>query len=258
MPGNHQTSPTPPVRIERGDRALRITLDRTPKANALTADMMFALAEAVRGARDGELIVLQSASTRLFCAGADIAEFVSGSQALGRQEQGLLALIQAMSQTDVPIVALARGRAAGAGAILLALADVVIAAEDLQIAAPEFAFGMYPIIVEAVLQSRLWPALVTRVCTGVGGIGAAEAQALGLVTELLPAAGFEQAAGARVEHYVQRLPGLRALRGSRKASAATAAMHRQLEAVAPMMIANFEAPGVRERILAYVENLRKR
>jgi len=247
-----------PVQVEREAGVVRITLDRQAKANALTADMMFALAAAVGEARRGELLVLQSASPKLFCAGADISEFVTGSESLARQEQGLLAMIEAMVQSDAPIVAAARGRAAGAGAILLALADVVIAAEDLHIAAPEFAFGMYPIIVEAVLQSRLWPALVSRLCTGVGTIGAVDGCALGVVTEVLPVAAFEEALEPRVAYYRERIAGLEALRGSRKASAATAAMMRQLESVAPLMMANFEAPGVRDRILGYVTGLRKR
>lgn len=258
MQAMDQARPTPFLRVERSGRMLRITLDRAAKANALDAQMMFALAAAIRQARRGELVLLQSASASLFCAGADISEFVSGADALARQEQGLLAVVQAMSETEAPIIAIARGRAAGAGAILLALADVVVAAEDLRIAAPEFAFGMYPIIVEAVLQSRLWPALVSRLCTGVGGIGAAEGHALGLFTEVVPLEGFDAAAAARMDYYAERIAGLQALRGSRRASAATAAMQRQLREVAPMMIANFGADGVRDRILAYVAGLRKR
>lgn len=247
-----------PVRVEREGHTVRVTLDRASKANALTAGMMFALASAFREARRGEVIVLQSASSRLFCAGADIGEFLAGPEALARQEEGLLAFIRAMAEVEAPIVAVVRGRAAGAGAILLALADVVIAAEDLQITAPEFAFGMYPIIVEAVLQSRLWPALVSRLCTGVGTIGAAEALALGLINDLVPLEAFEPTAAARVGYYLEREPALQALRGSRRASAATQTMLRQLDAVAPMMVANFEAHGVRERISAYVDGLRKR
>ena len=247
-----------PVSVTREDGIVRITLDRSEKANALTAEMMFAISTAFRQARRGELIVLQSASVRLFCAGADIGEFVSGSAALARQEEGLLAFIRAMAEVEAPIVTVARGRASGAGAVLLALSDVVIAAEDLQIAAPEFAFGMYPIIVEAVLQSRLWPALVSRLCTAVGSIAAPEGQALGLVTEVIPVQAFDADVAGRVDHYRQRLPALQALRDARRTNAATAAMLQRLGEVAPMMIANFEAPGVRERIAAYVRALRDR
>lgn len=251
------TTETDLVRIERVGPLLRLTLNRPAKANALTAGMLHTLAQAVQGAAHGDLIVLDSASPRLFCAGADIAQFVSGADALRQQEQGLLALIEAMAQSQAPIVALARGRAAGAGAILLALADAVLAADDLQIAAPEFAFGMYPVIVEAVLQSRLWPALASRLCLGAGSIGAAEALALGLAVEVLSAAGFAAAAAERLDYYASRQAGLQALRDGRRTGAVTAALRHQLAAAASMMIANFEAPGVRERIGDYLEGLRK-
>lgn len=246
------------VCTERVGPRLRLTLNRPAKANALTAGMLHALAQAVQGATRGDLIVLDSASPRLFCAGADIAQFVSGPEALAQQEHGLLALVEAMSQSWAPVIAIARGRAAGAGAILLTLADVVLAADDLQIAAPEFGFGMYPVIVEAVLQSRLWPALASRLCLGAGSLGASEALALGIVAEVLPAADFSTAAAERLDYYARRQSGLQALSDSRRASAATAALRMQLAAVTPMMMANFEAPGVRERIGDYLERLRQR
>ena len=248
----------PHLHTARHGALLTITLDRTAKANALSAGMMFGLAEAVRAAGPGDLLVLRSASAGVFCAGADIAEFVAGPEQLARQEQGLLALIAALAETDAPVLAVARGRASGAGLILLTLADIVLTGEDLQLSAPELAFGMFPIVVEAVLQSRLWPALASRICTGVAPVGAAEALALGLVTEILPEAGFEAEAEQRLEYYKARLPALRALRGSRKAGAATAAMLQQLETAMPMMTANFGAPGVRDRIRAYLSALRER
>ncbi|GAB2484798.1 enoyl-CoA hydratase/isomerase family protein [Comamonas humi] len=246
------------VCIGREGPLLRLTLNRPAKANALTAGMLYALAQTVQGAEHGDLIVMDSASPRLFCAGADIAQFVSGPEALAQQEHGLLALVEAMSQSRAPVIAIARGRAAGAGAILLALADVVLAADDLQIAAPEFGFGMYPVIVEAVLQSRLWPALASRLCLGAGSLGASEALALGMVAEVLPTDGFATVAAKRLDYYASRQAGLQALGDSRRASAATAALRQQLATVAPMMMTNFEAPGVRERIGDYLEGLRQR
>lgn len=244
------------IRAERTAGRLTITLDRAAKANALTAQMMLDLAGAVRRAEPGDIVVLQSASPTLFCAGADIAEFVSGADALAVQEEGLLAMIEALAACPAPIVAVARGRAAGGGAILLCLADVVVAAEDLRIVCPEFMFGMYPIIVEAVLQSRIGPALTSRLCLGAGSLGAHEGYTLGLLAEVLPAEGFAAAAAARLEWYAERDAGLQALRRSRLAGTATDQMLRQVHAVAPLMLANFGAPGVRERIGAYLAGLK--
>lgn len=245
-----------PLTIRRAEGTREITLTRSDKANALTAGMMEGIAQAVAGAHADEVVLLSSASPTLFCAGADIREFVGGR--LPEQEEALLAMIKAMAQSRAPIVAIARGRASGAGALLLCLADVVIAGEDLQVACPEFVFGMYPIIVEAVLQSRLSPAIAAQMCLGAGVLTAKQAREVGIATELLPVAGFAEAGRARVAYYIERRAGLTAMRQARRISQATRTMCEQLEAVAPLMMENFDAPGVRERIARYLDGLARR
>ncbi len=245
-----------PLTLRRADGMLEIALTRGDKANALTAGMMEGIAQAVAGAHADEIVLLSSASPTLFCAGADIREFVGGR--LPQQEEALLAMIRAMAHSQAPIVAIARGRASGAGALLLCLADVVIAAEDLQVACPEFVFGMYPIIVEAVLQSRLSPAIAAQMCLGAGVLTATQARAAGIATELLPTADFVDAGRARVGYYVERRAGLAAMRRARRVGLATRTMCEQLEAVAPLMMENFHASGVRERIARYLEGLARR
>jgi len=242
-----------PLMLHRADGLLEITLKRGDKANALTAGMMEGVARAVAGAHADEIVLMSSASPSLFCAGADIREFVGGH--LPQQEHALLAMIEAMAHSRAPIVTIARGRASGAGAILLCLADIVIAAEDLQVACPEFVFGMYPIIVEAVLQSRLSPAIAAQMCVGAGVLAATRAQEAGIVTEVLPNSDFAEAARGRVGYYVERRPGLAAMRRSRNLGHATRIMCEQLGAVAPLMMENFDAPGVRERIARYLGGL---
>lgn len=245
-----------PLALRRADGLLEIALTRSDKANALTADMMDGIAQAVAGVHADEIVLLSSASPTLFCAGADIREFVGGR--LPEQEQGLLTMIGAMARSRAPVVAIARGRASGAGALLLCLADVVIAAEDLHMSCPEFVFGMYPIIVEAVLQSRLSPAIAAQMCVGAGVLTATRARDVGIVTEVLPAEGFADAARARVGYYAERRPGLAAMRQARNIGQVTRTLCEQLEVVAPLMMENFDAPGVRERISRYLDGLARR
>ena len=242
--------------VRRADGLLEIALDRPRKANALTAAAMTQLRDVIAGARTDEVIVLQSTSSHLFCAGADIREFVGGG--LPEQEEALLALIDAMAHSQAAIVTIASGRASGAGAILLALSDIVVAADDLRVACPEFVFGMYPILVEAVLQSRLAPAIVTQLCVGARELAAAQALDLGLATEVRPVEGFAAAARLRLDHYAARRGGLAAMRRARNLGPATGTLGKQLGAVAPLMLENFGAPGVAEKIHAYLGALSKR
>lgn len=245
-----------PLIVRRMNGLLEITLDRPRKANALTAAMLGQLEETIADARADEVVVLQSSAPRLFCAGADIREFAGG--ALPQQEVALLALIGTMARSRAPIIAVAGGRASGAGAILLALTDVVIAADDLRVACPEFVFGMYPIIVEAVLQSRLPLAIAAQLCVGARELTAKQALDLGIATEVLPSDGFTDAARSRVVHYVERSAGLSAMRRARNMCPSTDALDRQLKAVAPLMLENFAAPGVAARVQQYLDGLSKR
>jgi len=238
--------------------ARTVTLNRRHKANALSAAMMEKLAAIAAGTGAGEILVLRSASPTLFCAGADIAEFVAGGDALAAQEHALLSMISQLASCSAPVVAVARGKASGAGAIMLALADVVLAADDLEIACPEIRFGMFPIIVEAVLQSRLPAALATRLCLTGQALGAQEAARFGLVTEVLRAATFEGEAASRLATYLERAPALCIARNSRQRLHPPAALLERVERVAPLMAENFSRPGVRARIEAYLAQLGQR
>lgn len=243
------------VEIEEGAMARTLTLNRPAKANALTHAMLESLAAGL-GRPGAEVHVLRSASGRLFCAGADIEEFVAGAGQLAGHGEALLDLIRQRAFSPAPLVAIARGKASGAGALLLALADVVIAADDLEFGCPEIRFGMYPVIVEAVLQARVSPALASRLCLGQA-LDAAEAHRAGLVTEVLPARDFEALAAQRLAFYLERSGALQVARASARRTHPPEALVARVQAVAPLMAENFAQHGVRERIAGYLAGLRR-
>ncbi|MFZ2858489.1 MULTISPECIES: enoyl-CoA hydratase/isomerase family protein [Acidovorax] len=239
-----------------GVRVRVITLNRPEKANAMNVEMMKGVAAAVAGSR-ADVNVLRSASERVFCAGADIAQFVSGEAALAEQEHALLEMLGELAASTVPLVAVAQGKAAGAGAMLLAMADVVLAAEDVEVACPEMRFGMYPVIVEAVLQSRISAALASRMCFG-HSLSAQEACGVGLVTEVLALSEFASLSSERLDFYLLRSKGLAVARKSRLLSQPANVLLRRLDEVAPLMSENYGAAGVRERIASYLAGMGRR
>jgi len=243
------------VMIEEGAMARTLTLNRPEKANALTHAMLESLAAGLDGPGAG-VHVLRSAHHRLFCAGADIEEFVAGESQLAGHGAALLDLIRRRASSPVPLVAIARGKASGAGALLLALADVVIAADDMEFGCPEIRFGMYPVIVEAVLRSRVSPALATRLCLGQA-MDAVEAHRAGLVTEVLPAGDFDALAAQRLAFYIERAGALRVARASGLRAQPPEILEARVQAVAPLMAENFAQCGVRERITGYLGGLRR-
>ncbi|MDO9504268.1 MAG: enoyl-CoA hydratase/isomerase family protein [Pseudoxanthomonas sp.] len=241
--------------MDGGESVRTLTLNRPQKANALTQPMLVALAGGF--AEEGpEVQVLRSASSRLFCAGADIAEFVASAAHLADHEHALIEMIRQRAFSPTPLVAIARGKASGAGALLLSLADVVIAADDLEFGCPEIRFGMYPVIVEAVLQSRVSPAMAMRLCLGQP-LDAAEAHRVGLVTEVLPSQDFDVLAAQRLAFYLERSGALKVARSSRLRAVPPEQLMARVQALAPLMAENFGQTGVRERITAYLDELRR-
>ncbi|MEN3299233.1 enoyl-CoA hydratase [Pseudonocardia sp.] len=112
-------------------RVTVITLDRPERRNALNVALCHRLREAVTGAVDGgtRAIVLTGAGTS-FCSGADLGEVYTADF-----RDALYAMLHAVTDAPVPVVAAVNGPAIGAGT------QLAIAA-DLRVAAPGAVFGV--------------------------------------------------------------------------------------------------------------------
>ncbi|WP_424138771.1 enoyl-CoA hydratase/isomerase family protein [Roseomonas chloroacetimidivorans] len=223
---------------------LRMTIERPEKVNALTAAMMDDLAARLHRTaerNDLHLAVIGGAGPKGFSAGADIREFAAGPDALRRQLDALTGLMLAMRACAVPVAVLAHGRCFGAGGMILAQADLVLAAEDLRLGFPEIAFGLYPGVVHAVLRERLPEAVAAQLCLGGRLLSAGEAQGLGLATEILPATDFGAEAECRLAYYAARSAALRTARGMRPVGGLEAGLREAGLA----LLANYADPHAR-------------
>jgi enoyl-CoA hydratase/carnithine racemase len=196
------------IRTERRAGALWIVVDRPAARNALTFAMYDRIAAICRDANQDESVkaVVISGSADAFVAGTDIAQFVDftqASQAL-EYESRMERWLGAIEDVRVPTIAALRGPVVGGG---LAIA----AACDLRVAAPSARFG---VPVARTLGNCFSAANLVRLAALVGLgrvkelvftarlIDAAEARAIGLVTEVV---GSEDALEARVDRLVQEL-----------------------------------------------------
>lgn len=239
------------IRIGREGPVTRLVIDRPEKLNALSAAMMDAIADAVAAATT-PVLVLSGSGGRTLCAGADIAEFATGAEALARQEHALLRLISAIARTPCLTITVANGRVMGAGGMLAALSDVVLARDDLQIGFPEIRFGMFPIIVHAVLLERLPPAIAWQLCASGRTLDAAACVDLGLATRILASDGFAAAVERDVDWHAERAavfdlmrPAVRVVDAGR--------LEARLAEVAPLMLRNLALPSVADRIRAVLQ-----
>ena len=98
------------------------------------------------------------------------------------------------------------------------------------------------------IVERVPSALAFQLCVGGRILTAAEALMLGFATEVLPANGFTERAAERIAFYRERIDAVAMGRRIRR-MALPASMAERMEALAPLLVENHEAPSVR-RLLA--------
>ncbi|MGL6043307.1 MAG: enoyl-CoA hydratase/isomerase family protein, partial [Sandaracinobacteroides sp.] len=134
---------TPHIRLVRDGQIARLLLDRPAKRNALDQAMWEAIPHAVGAAmadRQVRLLVLESSTSGLFCAGADIAEFAACTADpawRARNQAAIRATQLAISRAEKPVIALIDGDCIGGGCGLALAADI-------RIASPAARFGITP------------------------------------------------------------------------------------------------------------------
>jgi enoyl-CoA hydratase/3-hydroxyacyl-CoA dehydrogenase len=136
-----------PVKLElRGEVAI-LWLDRPP-ANSISPDTVEALRrswDAVVEGGDVRALVIASANSTLFCAGADIKSFTQidaeGGRRLVDEMHGLL---RDWERSQIVTIAAVNGPALGGGCELAMACDIRIAADSGAFAQPEINLGIIP------------------------------------------------------------------------------------------------------------------
>jgi len=182
---------------------------------------------------------------------------MQGEASLAKQGDALLEMMHLLATVEIPILAITRGKAAGAGLIMLASADVVIAADNMLWSCPEIEFGMYPTLVHAALSQKLAAARVAQLCVSGLPINAQCALRDGLVTDILASDDFDQASQARLAFYLARPNALRIARASRLIDCDAHALRHYYDRMSHLMHENFNDPTVREAITRYAQALSK-
>jgi 2-(1,2-epoxy-1,2-dihydrophenyl)acetyl-CoA isomerase len=183
---------------------LTLTLDRPDVHNALDWRTREALVTSLEDASADlavRAVVLTGAGERAFCTGADLRVPMptppkpdgAPARAHGEVARGIATgwqrVITAVLDCEKPVVAAVNGTAAGAGMHLVLACDVVVMADTAKLVPVFVRRGIAPDAAGAYLLTRLvGPQVAKRLYLFGDDVTAADAQGLGLVTDVVPAA----------------------------------------------------------------------
>ena len=186
------------------DGLLRILrLNRPDKANALTADMLEALAAAVEGAREARALIL-TGEGRVFSAGADLEAAAAGLATSPLWER----LSAAIAGFPGLTVAALNGTLAG-GACGMALAcDLRLAVPGAKVFYPVMRLGYLPQPSDpARLAALVGPARAKLILMAGARVEAEEALSWGLIDRIVPAEALLDEARALCADVLAAAPG---------------------------------------------------
>lgn len=173
------------------DAVLSLTIDREERRNALDAAVLEGLVTAIASPpAAARVIVVRSAGERVFCSGADLAVLGEGATEPARRSVpgGLHALILAMRDCPLPVIARVQGLCLAGGVGIAAGCDIVVASDAAQFGLPEVDRGLWPFLVSALLIRHVSPKVAMDLMLTGRRIGAEAARAAGLVSRVVPAA----------------------------------------------------------------------
>ena len=186
----------------RDGPVLTLTLNRPDKRNALGADLVAALKDALaEAATDGAVrVVVLTGAGKVFSAGADLAALealqTASAEANLADSQHLADLFAAIYRHPKPIIARVNGHAIAGGCGLAAVCDFALVADHAKLGFTEVRIGFVPAIVSVFVLRKLGEAAARDLMLRGHLISAAEAAEVGLVTRSLPAADLDAATDA--------------------------------------------------------------
>ena len=199
------------IRLLRDGAIGRIVLARPEKKNALdrqAAEELFAALAQLEGDATIRAIHL-AAHGDDFCAGADLEALErtldAGTEVHRQDAEALGRVFLAIRALMKPVVCSVRGRALAGGAGLATACDIVLAHEGAEFGYPEVRVGFVPAMVMTMLRRAVGEKHAADLVLTGRVINAEEAERIGLVSRVVPAATYDDEVDATLQQ-ISRAP----------------------------------------------------
>ncbi len=193
---------------------VRITLNRPEKRNPIgpktAGELVHALARVA--ADDAARVVVLTGAGKAFSAGGDLSMMAGGGDAQGGPPPAsLVDLFTAMHGLGKPIIAMVNGHALAGGMGLMVACDLVVASDAATFGTTEINVGLWPMMITAEITRNIGRKKTLELMLTGKRIDAAEAERIGLVNQVVPAAELESATMALAGDLAERSPAAIAL-----------------------------------------------
>ncbi|WP_376100053.1 enoyl-CoA hydratase/isomerase family protein [Roseomonas sp. CCTCC AB2023176] len=223
-------APAPEMHLHeaRDGAVLTLTIDYPARRNALALPLrerLAAVLEAVEGDPSIRAIIVTGAGG-IFCSGGDIAGMDVSSALNGRERlRRVHRVIRFLAAGSNPVVAAVEGWCVGAGLSVACACDVIVAAEDAKFMAGFGKVGLMPDLgLPYTLPARIGAGRAKQLFLFHRQIGAAEAERIGLVDEVVPKGQALAVAGERARFLAEQAPAPMALTKAMLAAGLDAAL----------------------------------
>src|ERR687897_1741381 len=198
---------------EAKDGVARVTLNRPDQRNALNGELLAALVEAVKRARDDaevRVVVLTGAGEKVFCAGADLGGFAAEVPLVEKHFASdlFLEFFRVMPRLGKPSLCAANGHVLAGGMGLALSCDLVIAKEGARFGTPEINVGAFPYMIMSIIYRNVPRKKVNEMILLGEQMSAEEAVTHGLANKVVPAAEFDAAVKEGGPKPASQSPGL--------------------------------------------------
>jgi methylglutaconyl-CoA hydratase len=203
------------LKLDLAPPAARVTLDRPDVRNAFDDGLIGELTDAldeVRQAHEaapetGPRALILTGAGESFCAGADM-NWMRRSATTTRDENEadatrMAVMLRALDETPIPTIARVNGVCLGGGMGLLACCDIAVSTDAAKFGFTEARLGIAPAVISAFVIPKIGASAARRYFLTAEIFVAAEAKAMGLVHEVVPAGELD----AATERFVTALRG---------------------------------------------------
>ena len=235
-----------------------VTLNRPEQRNALNAELLGRLVEAMERARADEqvrAVVLTGAGDRVFCAGADLGGFAAEVPLVEKHFASdlFLEFFRAIPRLGKPSLCAANGHVLAGGMGLALSCDLVIAREGARFGTPEINVGAFPYMIMSILYRNLPRKVVNEMMLLGEQISAEQAVEYGLANKVVSAAEFDGAVADWAAKLAAKSPVLMRLGHDAMYRQQDMAMDDALEFLRSQLSLTFSTEDIVEGVTAFFE-----